>query len=1042
MAAQYARDNEVRFRQVELTGITVDALFVDVPVSSYANSATEKFLKRINPMPPGSDRRRPMASKGEVRPGRATSSTQAGAAQAILHPEWSGGAVIVGGPGQGKTTLLQFLCQFYRARALERNEYSPIAADLSPVSNVCRIPIRIELTDYAEWRREELARAKQPAGTKYRRRARSRRSINVTLESYVARQVSVAAGQNFTTNDLVLALTSEPMLLAFDSLDEVADSDERDEVADEIRATNSRLAATGKDVQILVATRPGSVGRPIWRDPNLNTLFLGQLTPPLRMKYLERWTAQSKLTPVEIKELRATFTESIMLPHVSELAGNPMQLAILLHLMQRRTVLPEKRTALYDRYIDVFMDREAKYAIVAEYKDLIVAFHKLLAWHIHTQVEQGVSKGTIGLTRLRELLTEYLIPRGGDVEFIDELFKSVTTRVLCLVQRDLDSHEFQFEVQPLREYFTAEHIYDSSPNNSSKNNRPACFSALLRRPYWANVMRFFAGKLAPGEVPALIYVLKESQDDKQLGGHPISRAAAKFLLDDQVLSGQLEAALMDMVKVILDGPGPVLAVDGLLQLDDALLRFQERAGAKQATEILVSRAATCDDDTTLSAVADLLQSWGLLKLATDQWWQAADRTESFRWLRTMAILRGLCGLDAQYDYKISQVVSRLDQNSSIAALLEGVAIESCNDALVTRLLDEIRSGRADLDSLKECHAYLWQIARSSSVARFHRHLGQGGQAASPNADVGKSPELKLVGVCKQHVESLDTCHGRPCDWDDSASWHRLFDSVEKVWEGDCWPVREALFSLPDSANSRVASMAEIGAGVSWRHLARWKELATRNRSSVEWWSEQFDCCIDEPATMFFVMSAVSLPSGSVVRHISDALNQRVAGLNGAAWATICAALRRLSIYRPELTGPSFSEALRLRQVELNGRLAVALWYLSRDSARVQLRPYIEADLERLWNSGDAVGEVVREVVSAAGRPLRFEIFEQARRDFPAGSLAAVKVRKPTVAQAQKVLRNPSAWPTDLVRMAADHLGSRLSSLSPLSRIAEEDGWNV
>ena len=161
-------------------------------------------------------------------------------------------------------------------------------------------------------------------------------------------------------------------------------------------------------------------------------------------------------------------------PHVVELAGNPMQLAILLNLMQRRAVLPEKRTALYDRYIEVFMDRESKSSIVAANKDVIVSFHKLLGWYIHARIEVGKSNGTIGLGELRKLLIDYLLPRGYPTAFVNELFDSVTTRVLCLVQRELDSHEFQFEVQPLREYFAAEHLYDVSPNDTPKNNRQAC----------------------------------------------------------------------------------------------------------------------------------------------------------------------------------------------------------------------------------------------------------------------------------------------------------------------------------------------------------------------------------------------------------------------------------------------------------------------------------------------------------------------------------------------------------------------------------------
>ena len=145
MSVQFGKDNDVRFRQVDLTGISVENLFVDVPASSHPGSPADRLIKEMNPHQQGQSG------------ARDTSVSQAGAAQALLHPSWTDSTVIVGGPGQGKTTLLQYLCQYHRARCLDRHEYSPIAAGLAPVTRVVRTPIKIELTDYAAWRRKRLA---------------------------------------------------------------------------------------------------------------------------------------------------------------------------------------------------------------------------------------------------------------------------------------------------------------------------------------------------------------------------------------------------------------------------------------------------------------------------------------------------------------------------------------------------------------------------------------------------------------------------------------------------------------------------------------------------------------------------------------------------------------------------------------------------------------------------------------------------------------------------------------------------------------------
>jgi len=111
----------------------------------------------------------------------------------------------------------------------------------------------------------------------------------------------------FEPEDLAVAITTRPLLFALDGLDEIANPRERTEVDDEIRRANARIHAVTRRTVILVATRPGSVGSPIWRDINFATLFLGALTPALRMKYLDRWSTQSKLTPSEVAELRNTF---------------------------------------------------------------------------------------------------------------------------------------------------------------------------------------------------------------------------------------------------------------------------------------------------------------------------------------------------------------------------------------------------------------------------------------------------------------------------------------------------------------------------------------------------------------------------------------------------------------------------------------------------------------------------------------------------------------------------------------------------------------
>src|SRR5258705_3037434 len=74
-----------------------------------------------------------------------------GAAQAVLHPEWRSNALLIGGPGQGKSTLLQYVGQFYRARILGNDLYTGQAQQLRDITAENRVPIRLDLREYAKW---------------------------------------------------------------------------------------------------------------------------------------------------------------------------------------------------------------------------------------------------------------------------------------------------------------------------------------------------------------------------------------------------------------------------------------------------------------------------------------------------------------------------------------------------------------------------------------------------------------------------------------------------------------------------------------------------------------------------------------------------------------------------------------------------------------------------------------------------------------------------------------------------------------------------
>ena len=547
LSDQYKMDNEVKFKQIDLQNKLID-LYVDVPLRIKELNRKNKNLRRILETVNISNRR---IFEEDMFSHRREENISA--ACFLLDPKIQNGIeriLLEGGPGQGKSTISQYICQVHRARLLNKTDdikLFPANFYGCPI----RIPFKMDLRHIALWVEKKNPYAGSLSDEMFIKIWQSK------LESFLVGNIIYHSSINdFDTSDLLAITKNSSVLFVFDGFDEIADMKIRQDVIKFIDDGIDRIKTNSKSLQVLITSRPAAfsnaIGFPVDTYPHFE---LTDITHTCTEEYVEKWIKANKLDNREGNEIRKLVEEKLQIPHLRELAKSPMQLAIFISLLRTRgESLPNKRTALYDSYIDLFFNREAEKNQIIRYdRDLIIDIHKYLAWVLHSEAELYNNNGCITLEDLIVRLKIYLEKEGHTTDIAEKLFQVVKERVCALVSRVQGTYEF--EVQPLREYFCAKYLYQTAPyspvGKEKTGTKPDRFNAISRDIYWNNVVRFYAGCFDKGELPMLVDELKDLQNDDLLKYTNYPKLLTSQLLSDWVFS-QSPKFLKDVVKIIID----------------------------------------------------------------------------------------------------------------------------------------------------------------------------------------------------------------------------------------------------------------------------------------------------------------------------------------------------------------------------------------------------------------------------------------------------------------------------------------------------------
>jgi len=713
-----------------------------------------------------------------------------------------------------------------------------------------------------------------------------------------------------------------------------------------------------------------------------------------------------------------------------------MQLAILLHLLHRRQLLPQRRTELYSEYFKTFLDREQsedKEPLLAEERQVIEDIHAYIGWFIHTQAEEGKSSGSIRRSDLKTLLREHLQGREDGQALADKLFSAFTTRVLCLVERNPGSGEFQFDVQSLREYFAAVYIFDEA----GRDSRDDCLVALLKRPYWSNVCRFFVGKYSKGEVRGMRSVLQDIASEGLFGLHPMLRSTATLFLNDRTFEGQKDGPIQEVVDFILDGPGVVLAEDGLLDVAGAALEFSDRAGRLQAVRHLKVRLECYPEKAVQVALTASLRRHATESDGIADWWWGRFNATS-QWFETASGLGILGDLSQHDEERLALLVQQYASGSDWAVeLLDAGGYNGYGDGVLGIVKAEINDGAVETVRVLTPLSSIGRMLTGAAAAMTRSH--------KPIAETaGTQPRTRLRGKSKATVlsavvGSTAELRARPSAAASTTDWQRRLARVAEVW-GDGWVLRQAVAALPDAVDlDQIASITQ--AKYPELHAVLLTETKAReHRKDAAWWRQKIDDAQTDIEIRHWLFSLLTRATSNVVIELARQLDTAVEKLATKHFVAL-----REAIYRFRTTTVSgelvLQEALRLQRISLSPK---ALWLLRAIATEASVA-WID---KRLSDSPDellaaGVGDL-RDMarISAGGRVIKFDRFKGLRALLPLGGWASdTKVGALSPTLAEKVLRQPHDWPGDLVQRAVENVEDRmLSPLEPVAAVARRENW--
>ena len=405
--------------------------------------------------------------------------------------------VLLGEPGGGKSTFINFLAHCLAAQVLEPDKSWLAYLNGWPKEEANTLPVVVILRDFARHYAEKLPAKAEPQH----------------LLDFIKARLE-AQNLRFALPAIEKALDAGEAIVLLDGLDEVPTQTQRVFVRDAVRVLIGRYQKSRFLVSCRVLSyQPPASGKSDLRLPELPTFEIAPLNQEKIDRFVSAWYSElgrmGSVPSEDVAVLTERLREAVRRPDLQRLAPNPLLLTVMSLVHTHRGRLPDARALLYEETVDILLwrweqiklgghddaPRLRQYLLEAGRTDVDL---KRILWQLAYEAhsasrpnDKGEALADISEHRILKALAALKCDErnpDGDLNWAKRIVDLMKTRAGLLLERQPEI--FTFPHRTFQEYLAGAHL-------AAQADFSRLVSNLARKdaPLWREGILYAVGKL-------------------------------------------------------------------------------------------------------------------------------------------------------------------------------------------------------------------------------------------------------------------------------------------------------------------------------------------------------------------------------------------------------------------------------------------------------------------------------------------------------------------------------------------------------------------